>query len=289
MNASIVPAQTNPVIEKIDGKFYLQDGQTHNNLLPKGYDEIKFEGNFYVVRLNGRTELFNKQFQNMGIKKFKVMFQNTPYSSYYQMLADNKLIVVHESGKKIDSLPVEYLTRSVCGTVSRYTQSIYRIGDSTFIKLRIKPPTNPEIDDAVVIIKNITELINKDTLVFLNNANSYYWDANNEFSVALSPNVFFVKKANEKMDIAQIDIRDSVLKKKILVADIDKDLSFNGYMPTKYFYIFRFRQNGLYGYYPMMRTGRYKKLERFTGHFARFTLSKRKKGWIDESGNEYLD
>lgn len=48
-------------------------------------------------------------------------------------------------------------------------------------------------------------------------------------------------------------------------------------------------KGGLKCYYPIHSKPRYKTLEPFTHHFARFTLPNGQKGWLDFDGNEYFD
>ena len=69
----------------------------------------------------------------------------------------------------------------------------------------------------------------------------------------------------------------------ILPVTYDSIVSLGYYLPIQ------FNKNGLYGYFPINKFAKYKKIDEFNFYFSRFTLLNNKKGWLTLDGKEYLD
>lgn len=75
---------------------------------------------------------------------------------------------------------------------------------------------------------------------------------------------------------------DFINEKIILPFNYQKIVPFHNYLLIE--------KNGLVTFYPNIGTEpKYKKLEPYIGHFARFETPDGKKGWVDRKGKEYFD
>lgn len=54
-------------------------------------------------------------------------------------------------------------------------------------------------------------------------------------------------------------------------------------------YLYKFKQNNLWGYYPLMTESKFQNLEDFKFYFARFKTPNGKEGWLDKNGKVYFD
>ncbi|HEY0045777.1 MAG TPA: hypothetical protein VGB44_03600 [Flavobacterium sp.] len=81
---------------------------------------------------------------------------------------------------------------------------------------------------------------------------------------------------NENPDAAAIKENDALPKNLDSITSIDQDL-------------YLIEKNGFCTYYPIVPEIKYRSVEPFKGHFARFELANGRKGWVDADGNEYLD
>ena len=75
-------------------------------------------------------------------------------------------------------------------------------------------------------------------------------------------------------------IQAHIQVRKLLVGDLT---SFGYYHPIL------FKEEGLYGYYPLHERAKYKELDEFVGEFARMKTADGLMGWVDTKGNEYFD
>ena len=82
------------------------------------------------------------------------------------------------------------------------------------------------------------------------------------------------------------------------IKEIITETNLTALLPNKYTQMYAedmskfiyFEKDGLKGYYPIQKNGKYIKLEPFINNtFARFTLPNGRNGWLQSNGKEYLD
>lgn len=194
---------------------------------------------------------------------------------YYGKVGQDPQIIDHENQvfylddhlKKVVQQPA--FRYGFCGTVPHYEVTISK-GDDYFFVKREETFMSRNGEDIETIdsipLKKVDDLFLGNMSTSLRYNSNYFYEQN----IAFRPHRLIYKKGNKYgvWDDSTRTLADSIQ----LIENM-----------------FLFTSNGLMGYIDIHTSGKYKELGAFVGHLARFTLPDGKKGYIDISGNEYLD
>jgi hypothetical protein len=246
------------------------------------YDSLIISGRFILGYTKGNS--FVAIFDPLGkdIEGFQYVSLRGcyPYAWDYVIgILNNKIVMVNYKGKITNIYSGQGFPQvQVCG-LSQYTNEeiclekdkinyFYMYGypglkqDSIFISSLKKPPSISEIQ-------------------FLNRSSHRFYIGGGRYGV-LEKNYFLVKKG-DKLGIANIQWSKSPK------FNIELPINCEYIQETEYSNSIMFRQNGLYGFFPLHKTGKYIHVEKFGYNFARFELPNGVSGWTDIHGNEYPD
>lgn len=261
-------------IKTVDGDGYqLYDKLFQEVIIGDTFDQIRIEENYiYCQGPNGIT-LYDKSGQNILEEEIVVAY-DSPRSIQY--LKNNKIHWLDYQGIKHDTFPNPKW--ELCGTIPRYERRINaqlggfdEISMSGYSELGLKTVQNSlsfESSDSIISIR------------YLNDLTLHSFDAySNLNSVFSFPENYYLMETDNAEKI--IAVRDS--------NNLKIETKFKGEIEVfGYHHPIRFKEDGLYGYYPQNSRAKYSRLEKFNFFFAKFELSTGETGWLDTQGNEYF-
>jgi hypothetical protein len=251
----------------------------------KKYDStILSEKEFSIVWEKNAVILIDCDGKKHKLNKFRAIAQVYPYSQFYQLLIGQKLKWLNKQGIFLDTIPKEYFSRHVCGTVCKSYNSILVRNDSTFIHYIITCP-----DEEFKPVNEFKYAPVGGRLTFLNGDSNFATRGYDRFAKELESNLYFEKMTTGKINIVKIDYAAGSLSKTFIEKGYDSVCKMAPFILDIVYQPFRFIKEGKYGYYPIMKEGKYKMLLDFEYNFARFTMPNGKRGWLDKTGKEYFD
>lgn len=266
--------------------FFLKD--SFKKRLSPNYDSIRYDNNFYFAFANKNIEVFTKEKAKLVLKRIRAIHPASFGSKVYQVLKGNKLFWFDKSFNLLNYDPKIISLRLVCGTVNDYTSEILERGDSTYYRFSIKKPDGKP--KTIYSETNISALIEKNKLLFLNKRTKLEYDENNIFSAFLGDMIFFETTNTKTTNIIKLQKNaDGTMKKIVLLEQADHVFTESLTYYMNYFAPFQFEKNNLYGYFPYNNIAKYLFLNQLIGNYARFELPNGKKGWLDVEGKEYFD
>lgn len=238
------------------------------------YDSLQVEGSF----ITGKTGTF-WDIYNLSGKIIKPNIKSYyPYSSNTLQIIDdiNKMYFINEIGEKtIPKARIQNPLRSN-DELGNNTHTSYKIINDHLIK----EVSTYDKTDTTYSLK--FDKMSPEKTVFqklMNNKKDISFERGwyvGDLWGNLDPD-FVILKGDKKYGVWSL-----LNEKYILPLEFDKIQNF-----TSYLYL---EKNGLSTFYPNIGTEpKYKKLEPYTGAFARFENPDGKKGWIDRRGKEYFD
>lgn len=251
-------------------------GHSQTSLPHQISDSIYFQNTqFKIVKQNGEIKLINRV-HSIDLNGFLAIAE-IQKDVAYQAAIGNHLQMITGAGELTDSA-IGFYGRGICGTVDHYTNTIYKIGDSTFIKYITKQPNDEE-----TITIDSAYLGTQMNLSFFNGQKTFSYTENDMFDQTINQNTFLQVLKNHKLNVLSISKTDSGIQKTYLLKKIEPFIGNNKYIGP-----FIFKRNKLYGYYPITKKERFKTISVFDKYFAAFTLPNGDKGWLDRNGKEYI-
>jgi hypothetical protein len=282
---SPVFSQTNNVsVVKKGLKSYLVDSQNNQTSIP--YDSILSDQTYFWGYNKNIITIYSRDTLKVILDNVRSIHKISPRHLNYQILQGNKIVWLNSQGNIFPFNPNENLRREVCGTVPHFLSQFYKRGDSSYLYLA---STGSDGNNFKKNTLNITSLVGNNSLMHLNNTETFHFTTNDEFSKELDENIFFEITPSQKVTIIELNLKNEIFSKKVLVSSIDRYYEMTMRNDFKTFHPFIFQKQNLYGYYPLTKTAKYLFLNPLEESFARFELPNGKKGWLDIDGIEYLD
>ena len=247
------------------------------------YDSIEIDDNYAFCRKDNLYLIFSQKTGKLVLKNIRAYFKVGNSTKFYQLLIKNDIIWLDLNSKLNSLKPTTNLLNVVCGTVPNYKNFITQKEDSTRITfITINEGGIKTVDTTF----DLTEIIGKKSIFFLNSSIQLDFDANYTYRKNLDTKVFFEKLLNGKFNIFKLEMQNPI-RKTILVSDIEN--KYDGTNRNNYFNPFIFTQRNLYGYFPLTMTAKYIFLNPLNINFAKFMYPNGKTGWLDINGIEYFD
>lgn len=294
---------------------------SHKVVLDKNFDTLYTKNGFIIGRKNQKTLLYNQKLENITPKKLRViefMKNRSRYDySYPQILVNNQIRWLSQDGKLLEN----YEEASNCygggGWTSKadfiritqkdgeiWLQDALLSKDNTYEKAWFLNK-NQELD----IQRNYRiNLYNNYLIVRKNKKYGLVKYTFNEEKTALEtqlilpvqydfiyPELFnaeeqgLIIENNNSYGLLLLKTEDLSLTKPLATDELTLPIIYDDIKYLGKCQPFLLKKDQQYGYSGIQESPRYKNLEKFNFHFARFTLPNGKKGWLDLEGNEYLD
>lgn len=247
------------------------------------YDSLFVSGN-YICAYKGQTPfLFNLYGEDIWKKRFEGPLLESVFVSdfrYAQTLSTVGVGWIDWKGNRFYNKP-NYVIE-LCGTVPSTVEKLNIKDGSVEYNVKVfqsELNTHPSHSSSFRIKKTK----DFDEIFFLNREKRFSYTSNdisseNRYEERLL-NHYLVKKGT-KYGICKIDWDGGKIE---IVVPVQLDYVQMGQFP----HTLLFRENGLYGYFPQMKKGRYWNASKFDGGFGHFELEKGKEGWIDVNGREF--
>lgn len=207
-----------------------------------------------------------------------------------QLIYKNSIKWLTEDGELQDKKPdIKY---GLCGTVPHASRNIQNKKGS-FYEASIKGHYGyiDEVENEEIY--SIWSRTDVNYLGYLNGATKHSYTGNSgAFAVYHLPYDYYIFETAKTKGIVQIvnatakeesaNTTSKFQQEVLLEGDFQEIETFGYNHPL------RFKKDGLYGYFPMNQTAKYKSLEQYNQHFAAFEYPDGRKGWIDLEGKEYF-
>ena len=224
--------------------------------------------------------LFNGLLQDITPKNFKAI-SNT---KNFTVLADNKVSYITDRGKlhlnniiKEEQFIYTYKIEENNTNMFSINCKFYE-NDNLLENYTSTPLKKPDSIEDIYFVNNKKQISN-----FL-----IHTDAKQNYLITKQNGLFGL----HKFDDIITEYYDDRIK------EIITETNLTALLPNKYTHMYAedmskfiyFEKDGLKGYYPIQKNGKYIKLEPFINNtFARFTLPNGRNGWLQSNGKEYLD
>lgn len=272
-----------PLFEKqlyrVDEKHDLYDLYFNQKILKK-FDSIKIKQPFIVAYAKSQISLFNLSLNNISKRNIKAIKYRG--NNYAQILLKNKIKWINTNGSLVEK--IDPIISIVCGTVC-YAKREIKIENNIF-----KFSENVDCLDGDIIKTNLHLFSIKkyDDVFFLNGTKKHSFDGNTAtdsyYKLPSNSLNYLIVKKEGKFGLLEIIFENNNMKlNTILPVTYDSIISLGYYLPIL------FNKNGLFGYFPINKSAKYKRIDEFNFYFSRFTLLNNKKGWLTLDGKEYLD
>lgn len=259
----------------------LKDVIFNIDLLSKKFDSLYIDKGYIIGKIKEKHQVYNSKLEDITPRK-KIKAIHVFDSNYLQAIINTKIKWISKSAKITNKK--EKTIYTVCGTVNYSTREITQ--KNTDFLLNTK---NSLIDgNTNTVSYRLFSNTDYDNVYFLNGTKFLSFDGNTGTGAYYKlPNNalnYLIVKKNDKFGLLEVIFLKKGLKlKTILPINYDSIIYSGYYLPIK------FEKNGLFGYYPINASAKYKKLEKFNYFFSRFTLPNNRKGWLSLEGKEYLD
>lgn len=250
----------------------------NKQIIPINYDSIRIVNEFILSFKQNKTNVYNLKGEKLkdNIKSYyyfsKEALQIIELSSKMVFINPANETISSKIIKKINKKPISFTSNDEVGN-NRITKYII-VGKKKVLKESIH-----YLKDSVRnSIKNILAPSNSTYVNLINNKDKIEFERGwyNLRYGAVNPD-YIIVKSNDKFGIWDLEE-----EKYILPVEYNIIKSYESYI-----YI---QKDGLATFYPNIgKKPKYKKLEPYTGYFARFETPDGKKGWVDRKGKEYFD
>lgn len=261
-------------VKSVNDGYQLFDKLFQEPLRKETFKKITISDNFILGKRDNGITIHDKSGQKVLIKNTKAAYN---YRNTLQFIQNDKIQCLDEYGVIHDTFPISKIV--ICGNFHSNHRKInqknglYRIIDSLESGYGA---VYDKVDTTIFSVsKNISGLkfLNKDTL-------NYFNDYSRLGFVFSLPYNYYLGETPQKQQLIKLEKKKNHAKLSVIFEGELK--AFGYYHPIK------FKENKLYGYYPLNKNAKYQKLEKFDYYFAKFELPNGKSGWLDIYGNEYL-
>lgn len=277
-------------ISLVDGKygvsenFYKQDSLSyHGYVVFPDFDSLKIMGHFMLGFKSYSIELFDVLGENILVENYNRNLVRAAFISgkFAQILIKNVPLWIDTNGKVYpnfkygivngcDAVPTICEGIEIVKNQFQYDFSETGFGkDTVFHSFVNKPPNVSKI-----------KFLNHSNQVC--NLNQY---AHNAFFRGLNNRIehYYLVEGNSKFGIIKIEWKKQ--QKSSFALPMNCEYIQKSESNTSII----FRQNGLFGFFPLNQKGKYNFVEKFNFNFARIELTNGKSGWLGLDGKEYLD
>ena len=289
--------------KKVNNSYQLTDKLFQLNILNKTYDRIKFSENYIFCYEKDKTIIYDKLLNKTLYDNLRVGYDTL---GSIQCLIDNKIQWLDYKGIFHDTFPNPKW--ALTGSINSTHRNIFRENNFIFESYDTGGLVDRVRRDSIVLSKS-DEI---ESIFYLNNSTKHSYNDYSDLKAVFSfPYSYYLINSNNEQKLVSIkNKRDSIeqvlnysqdnimsnqaqkdsIKSLImnLKDDIEIETIFEGDLESfGYNHPIKFKVGNLFGYYPQNKTAKYKNIDKFNFHFAKFELENGKTGWLDIYGNEY--
>lgn len=242
-------------------------------------DSIYIQYHFILAEKDGKLDIHFPDLKTPPLRNIRAAYplygDKKPY--YLQVLQGNEVKIVDITGNFVSKeklIPEEI--QYVCGTVPSWR---FAIKGETVVNYDMGYGGGTPKDSTKVSLKDLKA----EELRFVDGSDRVFMSANDYFRIGYVPKTLIRFKKKRKYGLLNVDFDNPNQPYQIILPAEFDELIFDQKEPL------RLRKGDLYGWYPMQKEAKFKKLEDFDHNFSRFELSGGTKGWMDIHGNAYLD
>lgn len=258
-------------------KGYTIFNQLKDSISFKNFDTVvNFYGSF-IAKTKNKIELYNYQFKKISIPKIRAFGS---YGYGIQVLIKNNLYFLDLFGN-IDSTKTPQM-RLVCGMIGKNYD--YTIKDSSQHFFITRKDDYNKIRKFNLVTPPFTQ-----SVTFLSTNKFQNVEEYNNYSTFPYTHLLLKNKGKYGISLFKQADDSTFICNEILKPIYDTIFTNTYYLPAKFY------KDNLWGCFPQNKKVRYKLVDDFDIYhhpykcFTRFELPNGKKGWLDRSGNEYID
>lgn len=291
-------------IKKQSNSLNVVDKLFQEKIHDNKFDEITFEENHINCKIAGKTEIYSKSFEKINIDNLKIAYDTL---GSIQCIINNQLKWIDSNWDMHDTFPRP--SYGLCGTISSTERKIEKKSNKFYESYISGYDGQKVIKDSILIIDDLSI---KEVTYLTNEYNSYFDEYSNMYSVFSYPHSFYILTKEHKKQLVSITNRRIKKTRELirqrdhyrmksnpkkdsinilignLIDEMEVKIHYSGeFEAYGYNHPIKFKNDGLYGYYPMNNTAKYKRVGKFNFFFAEFEDTSGRLGWIDIYGNEY--
>lgn len=262
----------------------------NENVIPKSFDSIAFNGFFIAGYQKGKINLYNYTFQDLKITNSKAVSLDR-FFPVLQVIEGNSMRRINLIGKDYNGSDI-YYNPGFSNYFDPQTAKFTVVKENDSFYLQSYSFSIHELVPNLRKYKEKYQLLNSnafETVEFLDEEASITLQSEMSAVRVQYPLLLYTKLKNGKFNLTTIEYLITENPGEPIVAfnaGLPKNLDAVTVIGEQKYLI---EKGGLFTYYPIMKAIKYKKLEPFQENFARFELPNGQKGWLDLKGNEYLD
>lgn len=262
----------------------------NENVIQSSFDSIAFNGFFIAGYQKGKINLYNYTFQDLKIANIKAVSLDR-FFPVVQIIEGNSMKRINLIGKDFNGSDISY-NPGFSNYFDNQTAKFRIVKENDSFYLESYSFSINELVPNLRQYKEKYQLLNAnefETVEFLEEDASLTLQSEMSSFGVQYPLLLYTKLNNGKFNLNTIEY---------LITENPSDtiVAFNAGLPKNLDAVtvtgeqkYLIEKGGLFTYYPIMKTIKYKKLEPFQENFARFELPNGQKGWLDLKGNEYPD
>jgi len=275
----------NPILNRLDLYFSFQNKKIVNagteiEAVSGKFDNAVVGIHFIVAKRARKLSIFNRELVDITPKDVRAAFETENYGGYLRALVNNKLMYINDKGEVLEKISSSFIDGVIDPSEPKINLKIENNNKDYFLSIF---PNQDNffwvIDSMQLSLKGLGRF---EDVMFLYN--------NSHLKTETADQFFGSKKYLLTVKNSKFGLYDLKINYYDSTGQIPYELT--ELLPAEYDSIYqnlKFRKKGLYGIYGLNKGVRYTEINAIDQYFYKFKLPNGKKGWLDKTGNEYID